>query len=159
MTRNGFPHSDISGSKRVCRSPKLIAAYHVLHRLLMPRHPSCALLCLTKNILNSQLKLLALLYAIVKDQKRLRTRRCRIVTRLHGTFEIQYIESRISIANRWLPSPLRRMYCSSCPAFLRSLCCPAASRQCYTQRHDAGWWACLDSNQGPMPYQGIALTN
>ena len=39
----GLPHSEISGSKRVCRSPKLIAAYHVLHRLLTPRHPLCAL--------------------------------------------------------------------------------------------------------------------
>ena len=43
FTGTGFPHSDISGSKRVCRSPKLIAAYHVLHRLLVPRHSPCAL--------------------------------------------------------------------------------------------------------------------
>ena len=49
ITREGFPHSEIFGSKRVCRSPKLIAAYHVLHRLLMPRHPLCALSNLTKN--------------------------------------------------------------------------------------------------------------
>jgi hypothetical protein len=48
MTRDGFPHSEIFGSKRACRSPKLIAAYHVLHRLLMPRHPLCALSSLTK---------------------------------------------------------------------------------------------------------------
>jgi hypothetical protein len=27
----------------MCRSPKLIAACHVLHRLLAPRHPLCAL--------------------------------------------------------------------------------------------------------------------
>ena len=38
-----LPHSEISGSKRICRSPKLIAAYHVLHRLLAPRHPLNAL--------------------------------------------------------------------------------------------------------------------
>ena len=48
ITRNGFPHSEISGSKRACRSPKLIAAYHVLRRLLMPRHPLCALCNLTE---------------------------------------------------------------------------------------------------------------
>src|SRR5580704_7615997 len=29
----------------VCSSPQLIAAYHVLHRLLEPRHPPCALIC------------------------------------------------------------------------------------------------------------------
>ena len=29
----GLSHSEISGSKVICTSPKLIAAYHVLHRL------------------------------------------------------------------------------------------------------------------------------
>src|SRR5512134_2854556 len=47
MTPAGFPHSDIPGSKPVCGSPRLIAAYHVLHRLLVPRHPPCALSSLT----------------------------------------------------------------------------------------------------------------
>ena len=45
----GFPHSEISGSKLICSSPKLIAAYHVLHRLLMPRHSPCALISLTSR--------------------------------------------------------------------------------------------------------------
>ena len=43
----GFPHSVISGSMLICSSPKLFAAYHDLHRLLMPRHSPCALLRLT----------------------------------------------------------------------------------------------------------------
>ena len=43
----GFPHSDIPGSKPVCGFPRLIAAYHVLHRLLAPRHPPYALSSLT----------------------------------------------------------------------------------------------------------------
>ena len=73
ITGIGFPHSDISGSKRVCRSPKLIAAYHVLHRLLMPRHPLCALSNLTKHFLVLPLPehkqfVLLLPYAIVKEQ-------------------------------------------------------------------------------------------
>ena len=42
-----FPHSDISGSMDICSSPKLFAAYHVFHRLLVPRHPPCALTTLT----------------------------------------------------------------------------------------------------------------
>ena len=41
--RAGFPHSEIHGSKLVRSSPWLIAAYHVLHRLLPPRHPPNAL--------------------------------------------------------------------------------------------------------------------
>ena len=43
----GFPHSDIHGSKDICSSPWLFAAYHVFLRLLVPRHPPCALFCLT----------------------------------------------------------------------------------------------------------------
>ena len=39
----GFPHSEIPGSKLDVSSPGLIADYYVLHRLLPPRHPPCAL--------------------------------------------------------------------------------------------------------------------
>ena len=42
----GFPHSEIFGSKPVRGSPKLIAAYHVLHRLSAPRHPPDTLMAL-----------------------------------------------------------------------------------------------------------------
>lgn len=45
----GFPHSEIPGSKPMCGSPRLIAACHVLLRLLMPRHSPCALLRLTSS--------------------------------------------------------------------------------------------------------------
>ncbi len=48
MTPAGFPHSDIPGSEPVCGSPRLFAAYHVLHRLSAPRHPPCTLSSLTK---------------------------------------------------------------------------------------------------------------
>ena len=37
-------HSEIFGLSLVCSYPKLIAAYHVLHRLLVPRHPPYALI-------------------------------------------------------------------------------------------------------------------
>ena len=40
---NGLSHSEIRGSRVICTSPQLIAAYHVLHRLREPRHPPCAL--------------------------------------------------------------------------------------------------------------------
>jgi hypothetical protein len=48
MTQGGLPHSEIAGSKPVCGSPTLIAADHVLHRLLAPRHSPYALSSLTK---------------------------------------------------------------------------------------------------------------
>jgi hypothetical protein len=53
MTLAGFPHSDISGSPRACRSPKLFAACYVLHRLSAPRHPPSTLSNLTIRALNS----------------------------------------------------------------------------------------------------------
>ena len=48
LQHTGLPHSEISGLKVICTSPKLIAAYHVLHRLWEPRHPPYAL----SNFLN-----------------------------------------------------------------------------------------------------------
>ncbi len=39
----GLSHSEILGSRVICTYPKLIAAYHVLHRLCEPRHPPYAL--------------------------------------------------------------------------------------------------------------------
>ena len=40
----GLSHSEIRGSRAICASPRLFAAYHVLLRLLVPRHPPYALL-------------------------------------------------------------------------------------------------------------------
>ena len=55
INRHGLPHSDTCGSHRVCRSPQLFAAYHVLLRLWEPRHPPYALIwlvCLMLFFLN-----------------------------------------------------------------------------------------------------------
>ena len=46
-----MPHSEIHGSKGARPSPRLIAACHVLHRLLPPRHPSNALESLDRSSL------------------------------------------------------------------------------------------------------------
>ena len=64
---SGFPHSDISGSQPICGSPKLFAAYHVLHRLLMPRHSPCALSSLT---LIQQIHSGPLVFRIMQTHKR-----------------------------------------------------------------------------------------
>ena len=48
ITDGGFPHSDIFGSKLTYSSPKRFAVRRVLLRLLVPRHPPCALSNLTK---------------------------------------------------------------------------------------------------------------
>ena len=46
----GLSHSEIRGSKVICTYPRLIAAYHVLHRLREPRHPPDALTCFRRYI-------------------------------------------------------------------------------------------------------------
>ena len=46
----GFPHSEICGSMDICSSPQLFAAYHVFHRLSVPRHPPCALISFTFSV-------------------------------------------------------------------------------------------------------------
>jgi hypothetical protein len=50
INARGLPHSEIPGSKPVCGLPELIAAYHVLHRHLAPRHSPYALSSLTIDI-------------------------------------------------------------------------------------------------------------
>jgi hypothetical protein len=65
MTLAGFPHSEICGSLAICASPQLIAAYHVLHRLLTPRHPPCALSSLTEHL---GARWLSLLLPVVRIQ-------------------------------------------------------------------------------------------
>src|SRR6185437_3096793 len=52
----GFPIRRSRGQRSVSTSPGLIAAAHVLLRLLAPRHPPCALsLLIVKNSFISQL--------------------------------------------------------------------------------------------------------
>ena len=46
----GFPHWEIPGSKPAYGSPGLIAVNHVLHRLLVPRHPPYTLFNLTVSL-------------------------------------------------------------------------------------------------------------
>ena len=43
LLASGLPHSEISGSMFTYNSPKHIGVRPVLHRLLAPRHPPCAL--------------------------------------------------------------------------------------------------------------------
>ena len=45
----GFPHSESLGSTVAYTSPRSIVVRHVLHRLLVPRHPPHTLSILTKD--------------------------------------------------------------------------------------------------------------
>src|SRR5690242_21185181 len=47
--RVGFPIRKSPDQRLFSSSPRLIAAVHVLHRLLVPRHPPCALVLLSSR--------------------------------------------------------------------------------------------------------------
>ncbi|OXB85554.1 hypothetical protein B9L21_14440 [Geobacillus uzenensis] len=64
ITDRGFPHSDISGSTLAYSSPERFGVCPVLHRLLVPRHPPCALSSLT----NSASRLLPFVYRLSSFQ-------------------------------------------------------------------------------------------
>src|SRR6186997_2012002 len=49
LPRVGFPIRRSRDQRLVSTSPALIAAAHVLHRLLAPRHPPCALVLLIEK--------------------------------------------------------------------------------------------------------------
>ena len=61
-----FPHSEISGSMGICPSPKLFAAYHVLHRLLVPRHPPYALISITKRFVLTGMRTPLHVYSVIR---------------------------------------------------------------------------------------------
>ena len=60
-----LPHSEISGLKVACTYPKLIAACHVLHRHVLPRHPPYAVISLTINSFFNEQKLVAFSHSIL----------------------------------------------------------------------------------------------
>src|ERR1700759_5744964 len=52
----GLPIRESAGHWPFSASPRLIAAVHVLHRLLVPRHPPCALTILTVILMDENAK-------------------------------------------------------------------------------------------------------
>ena len=136
LAAEGFPHSDISGSEPACGSPKLFAACHVLLRLSAPRHPSRALSILT-------------------------TKQYIDKTNVLPANSRQHTLRRILHVNSPSCAIVKELVCRPPPGktlkrfrgghrFLR--------RRLPRKRRRRKWWACLDSNQGPRPYQGRALT-
>src|SRR5205823_7357204 len=55
ISPGGLPHSGIPGLTFALNYPRLIAEFYALHRLLVPRHPPCALCSLThlSSLLNA----------------------------------------------------------------------------------------------------------
>ena len=147
MTRTGFPHSDISGSKHICCSPKLFAAYHVLHRLPMPRHSPCALFRLNYSPLAfanfvPYMSFANRFFSLIVIQLPAVRKNHFILIRNFRFFSFQ----RFFCLRLMFPPD------SICLLFLYSVFkVHLQSRLC--------WWAQMDSNHRPRAYQARALTN
>ena len=132
----GFPHSDISGSLDMCSSPKLFAAYHVFHRLPVPRHSPCALVRLTFQTFfwNIWYPLDSLLPT-------------KIIVTL--PFEIAIF--------------LKRTYYNLCFAVIIQFSRYVLVMSCKARFPETllfiTWWAKMDSNHRPHDYQSCALAS
>ena len=137
MNPGEFPHSEISGSMLICSSPKLIAAYHVFHRLPVPRHSPCALVRLTFQTFFQNIW-----YPL--DSLLLPTK---IIVTL--PFEIAIF--------------LKRTYYNLCFAviiqFSRYVLVMFLKAQSPGTLIFITWWAKMDSNHRPHDYQSCALAS
>ena len=151
----------------MCSSPKLFAAYHVLRRLSVPRHPSCALSSLTtKNFSRLATEahfLLSTKFFFLQSDKGQTFVLCK--------YMILYLRlsSRLSTTSLIFNQPAAHAAYSSVLRTNpnggaegdRTLDLMLAKHALWPTELQprSGWWAYLDLNQGPRPYQGRALTN
>ena len=138
MNSSEFPHSEISGSMLICSSPKLIAAYHVFHRLPVPRHSPCALVRLTIQTILSREWLVFPLDSLLPTK---------IIITL--PFEIAIF--------------LKRTYYNLCFAviiqFSRYVLVIFLKARSPGTLRNVTWWAKMDSNHRPHDYQSCALAS
>ena len=135
-SRSVFPHSDICGSRLICSSPQLFAAYRVLLRLPMPRHSPYALFSLYfmsfANLFYVQSAFVTLLSHCL-DLSIFHSLRCSICYPMCFHIVCKYY----SIC-----------FFSICVLF---------SFQSTASTASAVWWAQVGSNHRPCAYQAHAL--
>ncbi len=169
FTRNGFPHSEISGSQAACASPELIAACHVLRRLLAPRHPPYALSSLTIKFTREQ-------YLPLEVQAPGESNALLPASLFTLRIQLSKIGSRSrptaprATLRRSMPPTLSERPASKSAIFHYTL--PRKSTQVpgrgsgETRKGDRDpslwspvktWWAWVDSNYRPHAYQACAL--
>ena len=122
----------------ICSSPKLIAAYHVFHRLPVPRHSPCALVRLTIQTILSREWLVFPLDSLLPTK---------IIVTL--PFEIAIF--------------LKRTYYNLCFAviiqFSRYVLVMFLKARSPETSILITWWAKMDSNHRPHDYQSCALAS
>ena len=157
----GLPHSEIPGSMDICSSPRLIAACHVLRRLLMPRHSPCALSSLTLSPLSQRL----VREFLVLFENYAGFQRLKLYVTLHpfGCCSTINLLRRVSPHNAsLLPYLLCHIVqfsrCRSPTAFAVRFEDPIFRSGLQIQRQIA-WWARVGSNHRPYDYQSYALAS
>ena len=166
MTPAGFPHSDIPGSKPVCGSPRLIAAYHVLHRLLVPRHPPCALSSLTgiskvHSLCITQRLVFDCQRAIAAPARRAITPASAEADAKHDARSIEAVHAKVerpSLESGGDSGARTRSLRLAKPALSQLSYIPASAERASSSSQKR-WWAWVDSNHPPHAYQACALTN
>ena len=138
MNPSEFPHSEISGSMLICSSPKLIAAYHVFHRLPVPRHSPCALVRLTIQTILFREWLVFPLDSLLPT-KIIVTLPFEIAIFLKRTYYNLCFAVIIQFSRYVLVMFLRTQF-PAIPIFIT-------------------WWAKMDSNHRPHDYQSCALAS
>ena len=145
------------GSKRICRYPCLIAAYHVLLRLLAPRHPSCALCSLINLILTTLRSWEIMITETLVSDSALKKLYYYPVCRCQRTSRTLLARRSVCIPES-LPSHSLKtvVFASVFPwPFGSFRLWPSSFRPSPFVR----WWAWQDSNLRPCAYQAHALTN
>ena len=159
MKVSEFPHSEISGSKDVCSSPKLIAAYHVFHRLPVPRHSPCALLSLTVfqilHLPTGYFRLLKCSFQInlISVSQLLFSFQGASAAFAASAFDFVEASCLLRRVNRVI---LADCLYSACASYKRcKLYLPVSL---FPNQRSRKWWAQMESNHRPRAYQARALT-
>ena len=115
----GLPHSEIFGSKVICTYPKLVAAYHVLHRLPEPRHPPFALILLSLFFF-ARLQFIDILAYVSTNPQCLLYRIALLLLLYFSLFPIcqrSYFNDQLSIINYQLDVSRHVIKCADCQCF------------------------------------------
>ena len=149
IIRRGLPHSGIPGLASVCDYPRLIAAYHALHRLLVPRHPPYTLSSLTP-LCFGETEWIPDRYSVVKERiPPMAEHRVRGIQTDGG-------DERNRTADPLLAKQVlsRLSYIPTNKLSIGDFRLPIENR-----KSSIRWWAFLGSNQGPHAYQACALAS
>ena len=156
ISREGLPHSGIPGLASVCDYPGLIAAYHALHRLLVPRHPPYTLSSLTPHCceLGKTVKTPDR-YSVVKERVPRLSGGLTSMPRTHGPGGDERSRTADPLLAKQVLSRL-----SYIPTLESPIAdCTSRKKNSYAEtcNRQFTWWAFLGSNQGPHAYQACAL--